>query len=290
VSVPLGIDVGGTSTKWVVLEGDGIAESGTFPTPTDPLRLAELLRGSVRRLAEVDRIGLALPAVLDPDRRSVAIAPNLDAAWVGVPVGARLAEELELPAGLCNDARAFALAESRAGAGRGAAVVAAITLGTGVGGAIVVGGRLEAGTAGELGHILVVPGGRRCGCGAEGCLEAYAGGRSLLEWCAAEGASFGDLRELVAGAQAADPVAAAALDRAGRALGQALQALAIARGPEVVVVGGGLSGAFEMLAPAAEAVLAGASPVTPSFEIRPAQLGEHAGAIGAAIWNSEGAR
>jgi glucokinase len=306
VTAVLGVDVGGTSTKWVVLDGAEVAVQGRFDTPAEPETLAARLTEALAAGGAPRRVGVALPAVLGGGGRRIAVAPNLPSAWVGTPLADTLSACLERPVTLCNDARAFALAESRRGAGRdrrvvvaltlgtgvgaatGCAIVFGVILGTGVGGGVVVDGAVlpgRAGLAGELGHLVVDPDGPRCGCGARGCLEAYAGGRSMLTACAANGRSFGTVAALVAAARdAGDDAALGVLSRAGAALGRALLAVAAVVAPDLVVLGGGVSAAYDLLEPSLEAALAAGSPATPALDIRRSTLGDHAGAIGAALW------
>src|SRR3954470_24806426 len=174
----LGVDVGGTQTKWATISGNDVVDHGALATPGAPELLGEELARLPGGVTEVDRVGVALPAVIDASSGRALIAPNLPAAWTQRPVGEVIADALGRPVRVCNDARAFSLAEATFGAGRGHRTVACITLGTGVGGGVVIDGRPHAGhdaRAGEFGHLVVNPEGARCGCGGRGCLEAYAG-------------------------------------------------------------------------------------------------------------------
>jgi glucokinase len=284
----LGVDVGGTHTKWATVEDQRIRDAGTLPTPDAPEALAAELHQVLSAGGPVDRVGVAVPAVIDQRTGTPLIPPNLPAAWTQRPVAAILAGALDRPVSVCNDARAFALAEATVGAGRTARTVACITLGTGVGGGVVVDGRPQVGRgalAGEFGHLLVRPGGQLCGCGARGCLEAYAGGRALVSAVRARGAiDLATPESIAIAAAAGDPLAGWAIRRAGEALGRALSMIAIVLAPDVVVIGGGLRGAYDLLRPHIEQALARASSIVPAIAIRPSQLGYHAGAIGAALW------
>lgn len=173
----LGLDLGGSSIKAaVVREGDPprvLAEDTTETRadlgPDGVLeRMVALGREVVAAAGPVERAGAGLPAVLDLERGSVKLLPNLPGQWPGKPVAARLARGLGVPVSLVNDVRAFSLAELVLGAGRGCRDMVCVAVGTGVGGGVVVGGRLHLGqemTAGELGHQTVDPAGPRCGCG-----------------------------------------------------------------------------------------------------------------------------
>jgi glucokinase len=272
----LGIDVGGSSIKWVVLEGDTVVDEGSVATPQED---AGAVLHAVSGLVPdgIEAVGLALPSVIEGT--TTLLAPNLPGDWNGLDVAARLA----FPVTICNDARAFTLAEWRLGAARGCDDVLAITLGTGVGGGVVSDGRLvegHRGTAGEFGH-LPIERGARCGCGADGCLEAVAGARGLVRASGLESAEA-----VVDAARAGDPAATAALARAGDAIGRALAVVATALGPELVVVGGGLAGALDLLRGPIEARLREREHVFGPCPVVPAELGLRAGAIGAALWGT----
>jgi glucokinase len=284
----LGVDVGGTHTKWAAIQDQQVCDAGTLPTPATPEALAAELGEVLSTGGPIRRVGVAVPAVIDQATGTPLIAPNLPSGWTRRPVADILAGALDRPVTLCNDARAFALAEATVGAGRTARTVACITLGTGVGGGVVVSGRPQLGRgalAGEFGHLLVSPGGELCGCGARGCLEAYAGGRALV--CAVRMRGAIDLatpESIAIAAAAGDPLARWAIHRAGEGLGRALSMIATVLAPDAVVIGGGLSGAYDLLRPHIEQALARTSPIVPAIAIRPSQLGYHAGAIGAALW------
>jgi glucokinase len=185
---------------------------------------------------------------------------------------------------MINDARAFTLAETRLGAGRGCATVICLVLGTGVGGGVVVDGRLRLGPhgrAGEIGHQVVVVDGPPCGCGGRGCLEAVAnagvlaslGGRSSVE-------------EVFAAAAEGDERAEAAIRTVVGHLAHGIGNMVTVLMPDRVVIGGGIAGAGDrLLEPLRERVRRQAVFVPEgSYEIVPAALGPYAGAIGAALW------
>jgi glucokinase len=286
----LGVDVGGTHTKWASVKDHKVYDCGALSTPDAPEGLAEELVRLLDLNGQVERVGVALPAVIDTTSGRATIAPNLPTAWTREPVAEMLALAVGRPVSLCNDARAFALAEATVGAGQGAGTVACITLGTGVGGGVVIDGRPQLGhasRAGEFGHLLVDPGGARCACGARGCLEAYAGGRAMVAAVAERGATDLTTPESIATAAAAqDPLACWAIERAAEALGRGLSLIATCLAPEIVVIGGGLSAAYGLMRPHVERALADSSPVVPTIIIRLSQLGNHAGAIGAALWET----
>jgi glucokinase len=292
----LGLDVGGTNCKLAVLEIDGdrqeLVATATIPTgPGDPAdvlgRLAAVATELVAAHGPVAAAGAGVPGLFDEDRGRAVFLPNLPASWTGQEVAGPLAAGLGVPVALINDARAFTLAESRMGAAAGCPTVVCLTLGTGVGGGVVVDGRLRfgpSGRAGELGHQVIEVGGPPCGCGNRGCVEAFAAGAAL---CRLGGR---DSPEAVfAAAAAGDARAAAAVAAVVGRLAVGIANLVTVLWPERVVVGGGVAAAGERLfGPLRAAVAASAPLVDPAaYEIVPAALGPAAGAIGAALWARE---
>jgi glucokinase len=293
----LGIDVGGTNSKLAVLEVEGdhrtVLATATIPTGAgDPGEVVGRLGAAGARLAaehgQVAAAGAGVPGLFDEASGRIVLLPNLPAAWTGRPFRDPLAGLLGVPVALINDARAFTLAESRMGAAAGCPTVVCLTLGTGVGGGVVVDGRLRfgpSGRAGELGHQVIEVDGPPCGCGNRGCVEAFAAGAVL---CRLGGR---DTPEAVFRA------AAAGDQRAGAAVGATVGRLAVGIAnlvtvlwPERVVVGGGVAAAGDQLFGPLRAAVAAAAPLVDpaSYEIVPAALGPAAGAIGAALWAHEG--
>jgi glucokinase len=292
----LGLDVGGTNCKLAVLEIDGdrqeLVATATIPTgPGDPAdvlaRLAAAATELVAAQGPVAAAGVGLPGLFDQDRGRVVFLPNLPPAWTGHEVAGPLAERLGVPVVLLNDARAFTLAESRMGAAAGCPTVVCLTLGTGVGGGVVVDGRLRFGPhgrAGELGHQVIEVGGPPCGCGNRGCVEAFAAGSAL---CRLGGRATPEA--VFAAAAAGNERAAGAVRSVVGRLAVGIANLVTVLWPERVVVGGGVAAAGEgLFGPLRAAVAASAPLVDPgAYEIVPAALGPAAGAIGAALWARE---
>jgi glucokinase len=294
----MGVDVGGTSIKWVVLDGESVIRQGRRPTPGD--HEAAVL-GAIADLAatepRVESVGVALPAVIDAKAGATLVAPNLPGEWHGLAVVEPLQDALGVPVVVCNDGRALTNAEWVLGAARGRRDAIVLALGTGVGGGIVSDGRIvggRRGRAGELGHIPVEPTGERCGCGAVGCLETLAGARALVRGgrdavrhgSAPLLAKAGTLSPevIVEAARHGDAGALDVLIRAGTAIGRAFAALAVSLTPELFVVGGGLAPALDLMRPAIEAELQERTSLTGTSPIVPSALGLHGGAIGAALW------
>jgi len=292
----LGLDVGGTNGKLAVLEEDGdrreLVATATIPTgagdPAEVLaRLAAAARELVAAHGPVAAAGVGLPGLFDEDSGRVVLLPNLPPDWAGHEVAGPLAATLGVPVALLNDARAFTLAESRMGAAAGCPTVVCLTLGTGVGGGVVVDGRLRFGPhgrAGELGHQVIEVGGPPCGCGNRGCVEAFAAGAAL---CRLGGHPTPEA--VFAAAAAGDARAAAAVRSVVGRLAVGIANLVTVLWPERVVVGGGVAAAGEGLLGPLRAAVAAAAPLDDpdAYEIVPAALGPAAGAIGAALWARE---
>jgi glucokinase len=302
------VDIGGTKVAAGVVDERGAILASTYrDTPADDVQqIEDAIAAVVAELTgsyDVKAIGVGAAGFIDAQRATVMFAPNL--AWRDEPLQESLQRRLGLVVVVENDANAAAWAEVRFGAGRGSEHVVALTVGTGIGGGIVIKGQLvrgQFGAAAEVGHVRVVPDGRLCGCGLRGCWEQYASGRALarealkLVRCAPEKA--GALLRLAGGhperitgemitqaALAGDGMALRCFDVVGTWLGRGLAGLAAILDPGLFVIGGGVSAAGEILrAPASVAFAAsltghGHRPVA---ELRIAELGPDAGLVGAA--------
>jgi glucokinase len=293
MTLHLGLDLGGTNIKCAVL-GDGRRVLATAACPTGAAdgeravleRVAELGRATVAAFGAPATAGLALPGHFDRDEGTGVLLPNLLGDWVGRPIAGPVGERLGLPVALVNDVRALTLAELRLGAGRGARDLVCIALGTGIGGGVVIGGRLHLGLghAGEIGHTTVDPDGPPCGCGNRGCLDRMAGAGAI-----AAAAGRPTVAAAAEAARAGDAAARAALERAGELVGRVLAGAVVLLWPERVVVGGGVADAGELLLEPLRAELRRRACVAPVDRIAvvPAELGPSAGAVGAALWGAE---
>ncbi len=307
-AVAIGIDIGGTKVAAGVVAPDGTvlatarrASSGLSVEETE-----DAIAGVVGELAagrDVVGVGIGAAGWFDRAGDVVLFSPHL--AWRNSGLRRELAARLGRPLWVGNDANAAAWAEYRYGAARGADLALVVTLGTGIGGGIVLDGRLQLGShgvAGEWGHMRVVPDGRLCACGNRGCWERYASGTALAqtarEVARTSPAAAGGLLERVAGdpealtgevvaatAADGDPLALELVTEVGQWLGQGIADLAAILDPEVVVIGGGVSLLGEMLLGPARARLDHALPgrgFRPGPRLVVAELGPEAGLIGAA--------
>jgi glucokinase len=298
MGLTLGVDVGGSVLKWVLLKPDHtLVDQGHVPTPEGPAAVVDTIasvhRAVVERIgADVERIGVAMPGHVDRAAGSVLFVPALTGGWPGFPLGPAVRDRTGVEVGVVNDARAFGLAELRLGAGRGRTDVLFVVLGTGVGGAIAHRGRILVGprdNLGDIGHMTIDPAGPPCPCGGVGCLEMFAGARALVAASRRSGGPDTSAQDVATAAHAGDPAAVAAFDAAGHALGRGLGAVLAAFGLDTVIVGGGVAAALPLLRPAVEAELTRLIALLGKCTVAPAHLGPHAGAAGAALWTAEGA-
>ncbi|HYG57809.1 MAG TPA: ROK family protein [Symbiobacteriaceae bacterium] len=288
----VGIDVGGTKICGGLVDGTGhVIALQKRPTPVaeGPEAIFDTMRAMVRELIakcghrEVVGLGLGMPGLLDREKGISVFSPNT--GWRNVPVLSEFAE-FGLPMDMDNDVRCHAVGELHFGAGRGLDNFILLTLGTGIGSGIVMGGQLyrgATGMAGEIGHITLAPGGPLCGCGKHGCFEAVASGRNIGRR-AREAGIAGSGRELFQKAAAGDLRALELVDRVAYDLGRGISIYAHLLNPRRVIVGGGVALAGELLFEpmrryADQETMPG---VRGTYDIVPAALGDEAGAVGAA--------
>lgn len=291
----LAIDVGGTKMAAALVDPAGNltrrVQVATSPDPT--AALAELVdavlcgRPGDPRPVSVCGVGVGCGGPMQWPA-GVVHPLNIPAWRVGFPLRDRLRERVPgVPVRVHNDAICVAAGETWRGAARGRNDVLGMVVSTGVGGGLVLGGRLRdgaSGNAGHVGHIIAEPDGPRCGCGARGCLEAVARGPMVVAWAVERGCKARDGRELAQLAQAGDPVARAAFERAGAAVGRVVAGAVALLELDIVVIGGGLTGAGELLFGPLQREFAAHAQLTFTHDVPvvAAGLGQDAGLIGAA--------
>ncbi|MBI5875466.1 MAG: ROK family protein [Deltaproteobacteria bacterium] len=317
--ITIGVDLGGTKVKLAIIDKDGaILFSRRYATNPqqghegviadiaghvkDCLRHSTLTRGF-----RPSAIGVGVAGQVDSTTGIVQFAPNL-VEWENVPLKKKLEKRIGLPVLVTNDVRAATYGEWFYGAGEGVSDLVGIFVGTGIGGGIVSGGRMLEGfsnTAGELGHITIVTGGRRCHCSNLGCLEAYAGG-----WAITERAKEAVQDDIMAGRKIIklaggienitaasvgraykdkDPLAAQLIEQTGKYLSAGMVSIVNALNPRLIILGGGVIENLPALIPMVKqgvkkhSLQAAARPL----KIVKAKLGDNAAAVGAAAWARE---
>jgi len=272
----IGVDLGGTNLRIAAVDGQGnLMEKVTLATRTVLGRDQVLneMCGAIRRVSDKYKasatllgVGIGVPGIIDMDTGMMREPPNLP-GWADYPVRAEIEKRLGAPVILENDANVAALGEKWLGAGRNVADMAMLTLGTGVGGGVILGGKIWhgiTGMAGEFGHMTGEPEGQPCGCGNRGCLEQYASATAVVRM-AQEAIASGDAPGLAQAADSdvefsaqeiyrlaiqGDEGARRIFRRAGRALGISLATLINGLNLEMYVIGGGVSSAWEAFSPA----------------------------------------
>lgn len=309
MDLTIGIDVGGTKVLGGVVDENGIVlararretprQGGSALTQTIALIAKELMANR-----SISSVGVSAAGFVSSDRKTMLATPNI-ADWNGVDLDQQLTTLIGLPVVIENDANAAAWGEAKFGAGRNYHHMVLLTIGTGIGGGIVINGELYRGAFGiaaEFGHLRVVPDGHLCGCGARGCFEQYASGTALLRHTRAaisatpeiarnllsrgDGTIDGLTGEAITeAARAGDSVALAAFNTTAQWLGAGIASLSVLLDPQCVVIGGGVIDAGEILLSPTRAALTRYMPFAgkhPLPEIIAAKLGNEAGLVGVA--------
>jgi len=294
----LAIDVGGTTIKAEVVDGHGsVLASGTAQTPYGEAALAsasELGRRLINEVSleagsPVSRAALVVPGIVDRARRVGVLSANI--GWRDLDLGSPLETAWGVPVLVDHDVTIAGWAEWQAGAGRGCNDMFFVALGTGVAGAIVAGGHLlrgGLGQGGEFGHVVVRPGGRLCGCGAHGCLEAVSSAASIAHtYGALVGRQVGGAADVLE-AMADDPLAVRVWDEAIAALADGLISVINVLSPARIVLGGGLAEAGDALTKPLHDAVSGRARLVPAPDIVRAEFGVRAALVGAALLAQRG--
>jgi glucokinase len=315
----IGLDLGGTQMKAGLVnvesgEASALQQADTLAHEGHEAvirRMASLVEKviSASGMAKVDirGIGMGVPGVLDLERGFVIFTPNFPGNWLNVPLRQRIQDLTGMHAQILNDVRSMTLAEWTFGAGQGVDTIACFAVGTGIGGGLVINGKLHLGidgTGGELGHQIIDMNGLPCGCGSRGCLEAYASGPAITAMglkAVTQGLTtrIGDMAdydlnritpELIhQAAIEGDEIAQEIFDQAGFYIGIAVASIIAAVGPRRVVIGGGVAQAGDLLLDPIRRTVDERVFMVPREKVMivPAELGVHAGLIGAALWARE---
>jgi glucokinase len=309
MSYTIGVDVGGIKVLGGVVDELGtVVKTARRDTPREGgAALTQAIADVAKELMSeftIDSVGVSAAGFVSSDRKTMLATPNI-AGWNGVDLDYQLTSLIGLPVVIENDANAAAWGEARFGAGRGKRHMLMLTVGTGIGGGIVVNGELYRGAFGiaaEIGHIRVVPEGHLCGCGARGCFEQYGSGNALMRHAREAIAASPDIarnllsrgdgtlegltgKAITDAARDGDAVALAAFNTTAQWLGAGIASLAVVLDPECVVIGGGVIDAGEILLKPTREALERSMPFAgkhPYPEIIGAQLGNEAGLVGVA--------
>ncbi|GAA2315801.1 ROK family glucokinase [Streptomyces violaceusniger] len=307
MGLTIGVDIGGTKIAAGVVDEEGsILETSQVSTPHTPEGVVDAIADAVRIVSEghdIEAVGIGAAGYVDDKRATVLFAPNIN--WRHEALKDKVEQRVGLPVVVENDANAAAWGEYRFGAGVGHDDVVCITLGTGLGGGIIIGGKLHRGrfgVAAEFGHIRVVPDGLLCGCGSQGCWEQYASGRALVRYARQRAAATPENATVLLGlgdgtsegiegkhisdaARQGDPVAIDSFRELARWAGAGLADLASLFDPSAFIVGGGVSDEGDLvLEPIRKSFrrwLVG-NQWRPHAQLLAAQLGGKAGLVGAA--------
>ncbi|MGW3571821.1 ROK family glucokinase [Streptomyces sp. NPDC000941] len=307
MGLTIGVDIGGTKIAAGVVDEEGsILETCKVSTPQTPEGVVDAIAGAVREVStghDIEAVGIGAAGYVDDKRATVLFAPNIN--WRHEALKDKVEQRVGLPVVVENDANAAAWGEYRFGAGQGHDDVVCITLGTGLGGGIIIGGKLHRGrfgVAAEFGHIRVVPDGLLCGCGSQGCWEQYASGRALVRYAKQRANATPESAEVLLAlgdgtpegiqgkhisdaARQGDPVAIDSFRELARWAGAGLADLASLFDPSAFIVGGGVSDEGDLvLEPIRKSFrrwLVG-NQWRPHAQVLAAQLGGKAGLVGAA--------
>jgi glucokinase len=284
----IGIDFGGTRIKGGVVDGGAIVRDDSIETRGSPAEVLDAIATLARKLDPHPKsVGVAIPGECDADGRCYRL-PNVP-GFEGVPIAAELSRRVGCPVGVENDATTAALGESLFGHGREHPSFLMMTLGTGVGGGVVIDRRVRRGAhgfGGEIGHVPIdrSPDAPRCGCGLRGCVEAFAGTHALLARFRELGGVCEEIVDIARAADGGDERARRVFDEMGTALGWMLTAVQNVLDLDAIVVSGGISQSFELVEPSLRRTLRARAHAAPLGEVPllVSALGDRAGIVGAA--------
>lgn len=288
----IGIDLGATKTNFGLIEIKKekfrIIKTNTIPSPQEKEQLKEAILENVEKIIDkrVEKIGLALAGQIDLERQKSILSPNIK-ALERISLGEILKKEFKRPVFVDNDANAFVLAETTYGAASGKQKVVGLTLGTGIGGGVMIRGKIYHGaytSATELGHMIIKEGGRKCSCGKRGCLEAYSSATAIIEEYRRRSGLPRDAYSIQEEAEAGLEPGKSILEEAAYYLAIGLSNIIVIFEPEIIILGGGLSRVTNFVNRAIKNTKIFTRKIPSEYvKIVKAKLGTEAGMIGAAL-------
>jgi glucokinase len=291
----LGLDLGGTNIKVAVIEKDGqtwkVINEEDVPTEADKgpahvvSRLAEIAARKQKEFTGLSGVGVAVPGLFNSDG-TIELFPNLPGAWRGFQALEPVRSATNLPTAIINDARAFTLGEAIMGAALGKRTVACFVMGTGVGGGVVIDGKIHlgaSGAAGEIAHQIIKFDGPICGCGAQGCAEPLTNSAAIAKLAGTKTAE-----EAYKNALAGDEKAIAAFKEVAYWIAITLTNIMVVLAPDTIVIGGGVAQSGDILLNEIRSAMHTRAHLYPTSDINivPATLGFYAGSIGAALYGA----
>lgn len=291
----LGLDLGGTNIKVAVIEKSGdswkVIKEEDVPTEADKgpahvvSRLAEIAANKQKEFSNLSGVGVAVPGLFNADG-TIELFPNLPGAWRGFQALEPIRKATNLPTAIINDARSFTLGEAIMGAALGKRTVACFVMGTGVGGGVVIDGKIHlgaSGAAGEIAHQIIKFDGPMCGCGAQGCAEPLTNSAAVAKLAGTKTAE-----EAYKNAVAGDEKALAAFKEVAYWIAITLTNIMVVLAPDTIVIGGGVAQSGDILLKEIRTAMHERAHLYPASNINivPATLGFYAGSIGAALYGA----
>jgi glucokinase len=291
----LGLDLGGTNIKVAVIEKSGdswkVIKEEDVPTEADKgpahvvSRLAEIAANKQKEFSNLSGVGVAVPGLFNADG-TIELFPNLPGAWRGFQALEPIRKATNLPTAIINDARSFTLGEAIMGAALGKRTVACFVMGTGVGGGVVIDGKIHlgaSGAAGEIAHQIIKFDGPICGCGAQGCAEPLTNSSAIAKLAGTKTAE-----EAYKNAVAGDEKALAAFKEVAYWIAITLTNIMVVLAPDTIVIGGGVAQSGDILLKEIRTAMHERAHLYPASDINivPATLGFYAGSIGAALYGA----
>ena len=291
----LGLDLGGTNIKVAVIEKSGnawkVIKEEDVPTEADKgpahvvSRLAEIAANKQKEFSNLSGVGVAVPGLFNADG-TIELFPNLPGAWRGFQALEPIRKATNLPTAIINDARSFTLGEAIMGAALGKRTVACFVMGTGVGGGVVIDGKIHlgaSGAAGEIAHQIIKFDGPMCGCGAQGCAEPLTNSSAIAKLAGTKTAE-----EAYKNAVAGDEKALAAFKEVAYWIAITLTNIMVVLAPDTIVIGGGVAQSGDILLKEIRTAMQERAYLYPASDINivPATLGFYAGSIGAALYGA----